>query len=153
MFIHLEITLSKEIRFFSLSSSYWLKWFNLLLFSSFLSLPAEQIFSLSRVINSSNYRTNTIHLIMMRKIRFRYIKENGKSTSVTVRCSLKRKLPMFLLFQLVQLRIFAVSYFDRLVWTNVCLLVHHQTHIRLPPRDLIENVKTLLIHFVSQLEW
>ncbi|UJR09777.1 hypothetical protein I4U23_014004 [Adineta vaga] len=26
----------------------------------------------------------------MRKIRFRYIKENGKSTSVTVRCSLKR---------------------------------------------------------------
>lgn len=28
----------------------------------------------------------------MRKVRFRYIKENGKSTSVTVRCSLKRKL-------------------------------------------------------------
>lgn len=28
----------------------------------------------------------------MRKIRFRYIKENGKATSVTVRCSLKRKL-------------------------------------------------------------
>ena len=31
----------------------------------------------------------------MRKIRFRYIKENGKSTSVTVRCSLKRKLIIF----------------------------------------------------------
>lgn len=29
----------------------------------------------------------------MRKIRFRYIKENGKSTSVTVRCSVKRKYP------------------------------------------------------------
>jgi len=27
----------------------------------------------------------------MRKIRFRYTKENGKTTSVTVRCSFKRK--------------------------------------------------------------
>ena len=35
----------------------------------------------------------------MRKIRFRYIKENGKSTSVTVRCSLKRKLVMIIFYQ------------------------------------------------------
>jgi hypothetical protein len=34
----------------------------------------------------------------MRKIRFRYIKENGKSTSVTVRCSLKRKLITMIFF-------------------------------------------------------
>ena len=80
----------------------------------------------------------------MRKIRFRYIKENGKSTSVTVRCSLKRKLPMFLLFQLVQLRISEVSYFDRL---NVCLLVHHQTHIRLPQGISLKMSK--LFSFIS----
>jgi hypothetical protein len=43
----------------------------------------------------------------MRKIRFRYIKENGKSTSVTVRCSLKRKLFIFYhLFQYENERIY-----------------------------------------------
>jgi hypothetical protein len=41
------------------------------------------------LVQPSNIRN---FFFTMRKIRFRYIKENGKSTSVTVRCSLKRKL-------------------------------------------------------------
>jgi hypothetical protein len=70
------------------------------------------LFSLSRVywwryyfIFTRSVRLNIIPLYnhlpkrdisKMRKIRFRYIKENGKSTSVTVRCSLKRKLISFI---------------------------------------------------------
>ena len=63
----------------------------------FVSLALSYSRSLSEIEYPSYHSikqsasTRNQDFISMRKIRFCYVRENGKSTSVTVRCSLKRK--------------------------------------------------------------
>jgi len=95
-----RIERKRKIRFsFSLSlffsSMYWLILFNLLFPVRSVRL---NIITLNDHLTNSFVRKKGKKSFIMRKIRFRYIKENGKSTSVTVRCSLKRKFIKIIFF-------------------------------------------------------
>ena len=99
-FSFLSTPLSLSFMRWSYSFLYWLVLFNhhhhhLFLFSFlFRSFTCStDRLNIPHVINLYNHSTHNYwtERSTMRKIRFRYIKENGKSTSVTVRCSVKRK--------------------------------------------------------------
>lgn len=67
----------------------------------------------------------------MRKIRFRYIKENGRATSVTVRCSVKRKLCLwfrYILFYCSKLQFIKYRNYLKDQKKTLCTYTHTLTH-------------------------